>query len=150
MTRLAHVNDLRIETHPVVGTDLHAGVAFTGPYVTTRALIRVSGVLQARSRAAVSCYVEIQSGWPAGRPWPDDVPPPFAFWRQYLYPAQWLPNGRAQVPATSALDLPLAFTVASSPIGFPLVRLRWVLAAGAGGLAVDDWAMVTAELWSPD
>ena len=145
MTTFVLADDLLDAAREIPGTDEYVGLEMTGPVVTTGFFVRLTGVLQARSRSAITCWAQIQSGWPAARLAPDAPAPPY----QTYYPAVWLTNGAVHLPA-SGVDLPATFTLSVSDfvhaVIFPLVRVRWILSAGSGDVLASDWAVVTARV----
>ncbi len=145
MTNVTVADDLLIAAREVPGTATYVGVEMSSPVVTTGLFVRLAGTLQARSRSALACWAQIQTGWPSGRVSPDRPPPPYRFY----YPAVWVPLGVVEVPGTG-VDLPVTFTLAptdpSGAVLFPLVRVKWILSAGAGAVLASDWVVVTAQI----
>ncbi len=145
MKSIAIADDLLIATELIPGSTIFVGVATSMVTVTLDSHVRVGGVVQARSRSDVRCRVELQSGWPSGRPAADAL----AEGSLLHQPAVWTSNGTIDVPA-SGESLPKTFDLAGSQMFrflFPMVRVRWVLSTQSGGpLLSSDHVVVSAQI----
>ncbi len=141
MKPIAIADDLLIGTEPIPGTSTYVGVTTSMVTVTPDSSVRVAGVVQTRSRAAVACQVQLQSGWPAGRPPLLQATTPAG--------AVWQSNGVLDVPAPSEA-LPRTFEFSGSQLYrffFPLIRVRWVLRTHDGSaLLSTDYVVVSAQI----
>jgi hypothetical protein len=142
MTVLTRADDLLIAPRSLPGSDQLVGVEMTGPFVSTGFFARLSGVLQRRNRPELTCWAQIQTGWPVGRGVPDASPLAPSY-----YPAVWITLGTLPIPVDQAP--PVTFTLAPgfrALVIFPLVRVRWILSAGASSLLATDQVIVSARL----